>query len=252
MQRIKSQQELDKIHHSRLGYIYNDYSGKGASGNRYNVLHRADCRWIKNTKISVPKYFFDTVDEADAWLVQNRGQEGVGWKQCGTCRPGNKSSAAVGYTKSKPEIDAPDKHTAPFTESEVEALLVRWLQKQGYDVETQVAVSSGIIDILVHGKKADWIIEVKGEDRGGYSSAQMNFQQGIGQLTSRMDDLEKRYVLAFPLTPDFLSVVKNYQGTIGLVDLGIYLIVINREGTVKRFEGVWIDELIDYMMNAYR
>lgn len=140
----------------------------------------------------------------------------------------------------------------PFAESEVETLLVRWLKKEGYDVETRVAVSSGIIDILVHGKNADWIIEVKGEDRGGYSSAQMNFQQGIGQLTSRMDDLKKRYALAFPLTRDFLSVVKNYQGTIGLVDLGIYLIVINREGTVKRFEGVWIDELIDYMMSAFQ
>lgn len=78
MQRIESQQELDKIHHRGIGYIYNDYSGRGVSGNRYNVLHRADCRWISKTTTSVPKYFFDTSDEAVIWLEQNRGKEVVG------------------------------------------------------------------------------------------------------------------------------------------------------------------------------
>src|SRR5260221_2630900 len=36
---------------------------------------------------SVPKMFFGTIDEAQSWLMPNRGPEGRGWNRCGRCRP---------------------------------------------------------------------------------------------------------------------------------------------------------------------
>lgn len=250
MRQIKSQHELDQIHRSGSGFIYNDFSRKGASGKKLNVVHRADCRWIKKTKITVPKYFFDTFDEAFSWLGQNRGKEDAGWKQCGTCRP-KEDPTAVRSPEVKSPTSKPVKPSGPFTESEVERLLIYWFKERGYEVKTQVAVPSGIIDIIVSGQKADWIIEVKGEDRGGFTSAQMNFQGGIGQLVSRMNDPLKRYALAFPFTEDYLSVLEKYEGTFGLEHLGIYLLAIGRAGVVKRFEGGQIDKLIVYMSKSH-
>ena len=50
-------------------------------------------------------------------------------------------------------------------------------------------------------------MEVKGEDPGGYGSAQMNLQMVVGQISSRMDDLSATYAIAFPMTANYLRVL---------------------------------------------
>ena len=86
MKRIENESVLRTLHERGIGLIYNDFSGLGSSGRQYNVLHAASCHWILQSNTRVPKYYFSRLVEAEHWLQQNRGQEGVGWKRCGSCR----------------------------------------------------------------------------------------------------------------------------------------------------------------------
>ena len=128
-------------------------------------------------------------------------------------------------------------------------MLVDWFRNLGYQVQTQVPAKGGIIDVIASVRDREWVIEVKGEDRGGYASAQMNFQMGIGQLLSQMIDPAKQYALAFPATMDYRRVVEKYQGTFGANKLGLYLITVGRDGAVNGFAGADIDELIKSIGN---
>ena len=64
-------------------------------------------------------------------------------------------------------------------------------------VRSTVRVSSGIVDAVATRDGKRIVIEAKGEDSGGYGSAQMNFQMAFGQISSRMTDVglrqRKRY-----------------------------------------------------------
>ncbi len=90
MRPVTSQNELKRLHYTATGFIYSDSAGTEPGGQNYNILHRAGCRWVKKTKvkdpITVPRYFFDTLDEAYSWLAQNRGLEGQNWRRCKSCR----------------------------------------------------------------------------------------------------------------------------------------------------------------------
>jgi len=86
MKLIKSDAELELLHSVGEGLIYNDFSRKGPSGKKYNILHAAYCHWILRSNVNVSKYFFSDIDKAIAWLRKNRGEEGKNWKRCGTCK----------------------------------------------------------------------------------------------------------------------------------------------------------------------
>lgn len=246
MRQLTSQTELEQIHKLGTGFIYNDYAGTtGASASKFNLLHRASCTWIKKTNLKVPKYYSETQEAAVAWLEQNRGREGVRWRWCKTCQRRTIKTATQAKVVPSAKIRRPTQSAGPFIESEVERLLIRWFQDHGYQIQTQVPVQSGIIDLVVFGREAQWIIEVKGEDRGGYTSALMNFQDGIGQLVSRMTDPTRNYALAIPVTADYRKVVAKYQESIGAERLGIYFLTVDRSGKVKRFDGSQLGKLLE-------
>jgi len=101
----------------------------------------------------------------------------------------------------------------PFAERRIEELVYSRLRSDGYTVQTGVRVPSGIVDAVATRADERLVTEAKGEDRGGYTSAQMNFLIGIGQLASRMVDEETGYALAFPDTPDYRRVVSTFKGS---------------------------------------
>jgi hypothetical protein len=86
MERITSNQRLEAICVAGRGVVYNDFSGGGASGAQYNVVHSAACRWLARSNLSVAKLWFEDLAGATAWLVRERGEEGRAWKRCRTCR----------------------------------------------------------------------------------------------------------------------------------------------------------------------
>lgn len=239
MKIIRSNSELERLHSDGAGLIYNDYSGRGTTGKDYNVLHAASCTFVLRSKVKgstriIRKYFFSDVNEAIKWLRRNRGKEGRNWKRCGICK-----AEAQQTSRSSFEPEPMDKaEGAPvrsqvFTERDVEEILIQHLNSNGYRIHRQVRVASGLIDVVAKGPEGRWFIEAKGEDRGGYTSAEMNFQIGLGQLMSRMKHADAKYGLAFPLTRDFMKVLHKYKGSLAFEKLGIHLIPVKRDGACR-------------------
>jgi len=238
MKIIRSNADLEKIHSAGVGLIYNDYSGRGSSGKDYNVLHAASCTFVLRSKVKtsariIPKYFFSNIDEAVKWLWRNRGREGKNWKRCGICKAETRPISQVSF-EPKPLVKAKvPVRSRVFTEKEVEKILIQHLNSNGYEVRRQVRVASGLIDVVAEGPDGRWLIEAKGEDKGGYTSAEMNFQIGLGQLMSRMKHSDAEYGLAFPLTKDFAKVLRKYKSSFAFEKLGIYLIPVKRDGSCR-------------------
>lgn len=120
-----------------------------------------------------------------------------------------------------------------FREREVLSILVRHLKDNGWKVKEQIRVEGGSIDVGAEKEGKILLIEAKGEDRGGYTSAEMNFQIGLGQIMSRMKHRDAEYGLAFPLTKDFTKVLRKYKGSLAFEKLGIYLIPVERDGSCR-------------------
>jgi len=127
-------------------------------------------------------------------------------------------------------------NTQPFTERRVEDALVPWLERNGYAVKKKVRAVNGIIDLVATGPDGRWVIEAKGEDKGGYTSAEMNFHVGIGQIVSRMAESSQHFALAIPLTSDFSRVLKKFRGTPGFERLGVGLFVVDENRAVRRVD----------------
>ena len=132
-----------------------------------------------------------------------------------------------------------------FREHEVLSILVRYLKENGWKVKEQIRVESGSIDIGAEKEGKTLLIEAKGEDRGGYTSAEMNFQMGLGQVMSRMKHRDAEYGLAFPLTKDFTKVLRKYKGSFAFEKLGIYLIPVKRDGSCRLISPVDVLKFIE-------
>ncbi len=81
----------------------------------------------------------------------------------------------------------------------------------------------------------NWLVKERGEDRGGYTSAEMNFMKGIGQIISRMTSKNAKYVLAFPLTDDFKKILIKYKNSHGFIRLGLNFYAVSENETVSSF-----------------
>ena len=86
MERIANEQRFRSICADGLGVVFNDFTGHGASGAQYNVVHAATCRWLARSNLSVPKIWFEDLVTATSWLERERGLEGRAWKRCATCQ----------------------------------------------------------------------------------------------------------------------------------------------------------------------
>jgi hypothetical protein len=245
-QEVTDDDALRQLHEKGLGFIYNDFSGLGATGNLYNVLHAARCPWVPRSNTKVHKFFFPTLDAARAWLTSERGEEDVRWKRCRTCGASvpigtNESSGApssvmeVQRRSRAPVEKRSEEPFVPFKEERVEKCLVSWFEAQGFRIDMRVVVASGIIDFVARRGTEVWVIEAKGEDRGGYNSAEMNFRIGIGQISSRMVGFENAcFGVAIPLTRDFKRVLRKFEGSIAFEKLGLWLFAVDQTEQVTR------------------
>jgi hypothetical protein len=121
----------------------------------------------------------------------------------------------------------------PFRESEVEALVAQHLIRSGYEVSRETRVASGIIDLVAVKEGRSLVVEVKGEDAGGYTSAQMNFLMALGQIASRMTEGFDDFAVAIPATDHFERVLSKFEGSSGFRKLGISLFLVKRDGALE-------------------
>ncbi len=228
MKLVETDAELAALHASGRGLVYNDFSGHGPSGVKYNILHTASCTKLRIMTVDVPKVFFDRLDEAVAWLEKNRG---TNWKICNSCKAIYKSTAVNG-------------ERIAFREGEVCRFLVEHMRQAGFKVLEKVKVPNGTIDISASRPGENWVVEVKGETLGGFTSAEMNFQVGVGQLVSRMCNAEDHYALAIPMTPNFKQVLRKYRETVGFRRLGLVFFLVDQDGSVQQYDA---DEMVRFM-----
>lgn len=100
MRVMKTNADLAAAITAATALTYNDFSGP--TGGHGNVLHAAGCRHLRLANIAVRKVMFDTLDEATAWLVSSRGDEGTSWRRCAECLPATASLVAGASGKSQP------------------------------------------------------------------------------------------------------------------------------------------------------
>ena len=77
-----------------------------------------------------------------------------------------------------------------------------------------------------------WIIEVKGETKGGKAAAISNFYYGIGQIITRMSVISTNvnYALAVPNTDNFAVPVKKFLNSPALQILNLSIILVQPNG----------------------
>ncbi|MCL4860255.1 MAG: hypothetical protein KJZ93_12645 [Caldilineaceae bacterium] len=245
MRKLATDDVLGQIRERGSGFIYNDYSGKGQRGKDYNILHAAKCPRLDQANAK-RKFFCENLDNATSWLAQNRGPEDEQWKRCAACLGSLQpiEARAMIPTKSHDVEQVNNRRTDPFAEPEVERLLIEHLQANGFDVKPRYRVHSGIIDLAARNANEQWLIEVKGEDRGGYGSAEMNFQMGIGQLVSRMTESGIKYALAFPVTEDYKRVLRKYRGSFGFERLGLRFFGVHRDNVITAYDASALADMI--------
>ena len=118
-----------------------------------------------------------------------------------------------------------------FRESDVLTTLIGYLKENGWKVSEGIPVDGGRVDVYAERQGEVWLIEAKGEDKGGYTSAEMNFQMGLGQIMSRMKYREYEYALAFPITSDFAKVLKKYRSSYAFEKLGVHFLIVKEDRT---------------------
>lgn len=247
--KVINDEQLYKLHNIGKGYIFNYFTG-GKDANKYNVLHSTECYWVTRSNTNVKKYFFKTLKEAEEWLMLNVGKQDEKWKKCGTCsalgQPFIEEIEKILNKEINVKNNINNKGEDIFREAKVQELLVKYLKQNGYNIKEQHKVSSGIIDIVADKDDEIIVIEVKGEDKGGYGSAEMNFQMGIGQILSRMANKNVKYALAFPLTSNFKKVLKKYKKTLGFQNLNLSFYIAKEDETIEFYT---CDNLIEMIHN---
>ena len=90
------------------------------------------------------------------------------------------------------------------------------------------------IDIVAKLEADLWIVEVKGETKGGRSSATSNFHYGLGQIFTRMTSFGENihYGLAVPNTDNFAFLVRKIMDSKVLGRLNLSLILVGKKELV--------------------
>ncbi|MCL2281157.1 MAG: hypothetical protein FWC25_00650 [Dehalococcoidia bacterium] len=110
-------------------------------------------------------------------------------------------------------------------------MLKHGLKQDGWNVKEHVKLAGGFADLVAEKDNLSFVIEAKGEDKGGFYTTEMNFQMGLGQIMSRMTDKSKKYAIAIPATPDFFKVLQKYKSNFAFKELGLYLFVANSDNS---------------------
>jgi len=136
-----------------------------------------------------------------------------------------------------------------FREHIVQEMVVRWLKNRGYVVvekcvdnpadyeDITLCRTSTVfgIDIVAQKNREKWIIEVKGETKGGTAAGDVDLMSGIGQLLTYMkaENGELLYGIAIPNTPHFANALKKLRGSIAIKKLNLHLFLVEMDGAVN-------------------
>jgi hypothetical protein len=221
-------------------WVYNNYPGQ-------ERLHEAGCTYIGAERPGILNYEkIVCAGEIDCVLetLRSRGLP----RRDGGCCPGIPvgGAGANAGRRVPPAANASTRTgsgaieqgiPSPCRESWIETQVANFLADAGYTLAKQAAgPTGGAIDLVATQAGETLVVEAKGEDKGGYTSAEMNFQMGVGQIASRMTDDSRDYSLAFPFNADFQRVLRRYRGTKAFARLRLGALVVFGPGEVRRYD----------------
>jgi len=136
-----------------------------------------------------------------------------------------------------------------MAESLVQENLKKWFVSKGYKVvekciddptkieDIKECRSHSIfgIDIVAQKGHEKWIIEVKGETKGGSASGDVDFCTGLGQLLSIMKKFDEdiHYGIAVPHpSKNFRNIIGRFSNSEAIKKLGLNLFLVRRDGAV--------------------
>ena len=135
---------------------------------------------------------------------------------------------------------------AVLDEKSVQKNLVSWFKINNYAVIEQCIDNPVLFNNITECRTHDifgidivakrnnlWIIEVKGETKGGKAAAISNFYYGIGQIITRMSIISTsiNYALAVPNTDNFAAPVKKFLDSPALQILNLSIILVQPNGS---------------------
>jgi hypothetical protein len=149
-----------------------------------------------------------------------------------------------------------------FREVEVQKIVKAWFESNGYVVvekcvdnpidvkDITKCKTSSVFGIDIVAKKANelWIVEVKGETKGGSASGDVDFMTGLGQLLTRMKKIsvDIHYGIAIPYTKHFVPTLKKLRGSRAIEVLNLHLILVNQRDEVSVYRP---SEFVEFVAN---
>jgi hypothetical protein len=135
-----------------------------------------------------------------------------------------------------------------FREQAVQETLCNWFENRGY-VVVQRCIDDPIsfddirncktskvfgIDIVAQKGREKWVVEAKGETKGGTASGDVDLMCGVGQLFTYITKLDENihYAIAIPNTAHFANALKKLRKSVAIVKLKLNLFLIGPNGTV--------------------
>ena len=127
-----------------------------------------------------------------------------------------------------------------LNEKSVQKSLATWFKVNNYAVIEQCIDNPHLFNDITECRTHDifgidivakrnnlWIIEVKGETKGGKAAAISNFYYGIGQIITRMSIISTsiNYALAVPNTDNFAVPVKKFLDSPALQILNLLFLL---------------------------
>jgi hypothetical protein len=135
-----------------------------------------------------------------------------------------------------------------FRERDVQEVLCKWFENRGYVViqkciddptgfdDIRKCRTSAIfgIDIVAQKGNEKWMVEAKGETKGGTASGDVDLMCGIGQLLTYMKKIDEdlHYAIAIPNTSHFANALKKLRKSAAIVKLKLNLFLVNLDGKV--------------------
>jgi len=201
-----------------------------------NVSHSSVSTAMSDLSVNGPPSSLYPMDRRFLWRVKR-----------GLYRLASSKDFPPTSSASLPKVSLP-KSEELFKEHQVVEVVRMWFEGQGFTVVekcvddpnlhddiTQCRTSGMFgIDIVAQKGAKKWIVEAKGETKGGTAAGDVDFMSGIGQLLGRITKIDENvnYAIAIPNTPHFTGALRRVKGSQAILALRLHLILVNRNGSV--------------------
>lgn len=130
-----------------------------------------------------------------------------------------------------------------MNEAEVQRILKKWFEKNGFETIENVQLNSeNNVDLIAKRGNEKWIIEVKGDYNRNTAQYNVNFDTGVGQILKSITTLneERKYGICIPFSRtekgeklSYRLILKKYSTSIVFEVLNIHILLVRDDESVE-------------------